>query len=129
MGGITAAFAAAAALFRRAFRTGRGLLNIAAKEQKQIESLCRLIGREDLVGNRRPADREDCKLNRHEFKMEVEEALARPSATDCLIKRFPPAPGVAREVAVVHVGLSPRRWRPGAQARHRPGSAPLPTAS
>ena len=97
MGGITAAFAIAAALFRRersgegefidvsmleatlvamgwavsnwliagvrpqpmgnenmtaspsgTFRTGDGLLNIAANKQEQFETLCRLIGREDL---------------------------------------------------------------------------------
>ena len=110
MGGITAAFAIAAALFRRArtgegeridvsmleatlvamgwavsnwliagvrptpmgnenmtaapsgaFRTGRGLLNIAANKQEQFESLCRLVGREDLIGDPRFADREDRK--------------------------------------------------------------------
>ena len=35
-----------------AFRTGRGLLNIAANQQAQFESLCRLVGREDLIGDR-----------------------------------------------------------------------------
>src|SRR6185503_6888184 len=98
MGGITAAYAIAAALFRRertgegefidvsmleasivamgwvvsnwliagecpqalgnenmtaspsgAFRTGQGLLNIAANQQQQFEALCRLIGRSALV--------------------------------------------------------------------------------
>jgi len=184
MGGITAAFAIAAALFRRArtgegeridvsmleatlvamgwavsnwliagvqptpmgnenmsaapsgaFRTGRGLLNIAANKQDQFETLCRLVGREDLIGDRRFADREDRKLNRYELKTEIEEALARRPATDWaaelnahgvpagevlsvpevldhpqviergLIKRFPSAPGVDREVAVVRAGF------------------------
>ena len=184
MGGITAALAVAAALFRRertgegelidvsmleatlvamgwavsnwliagvqptpmgnenmsaapsgAFRTGRGLLNIAANKQDQFETLCRLVGREDLIGDRRFADREDRKLNRYELKTEIEEALARRPATDWaaelnahgvpagevlsvpevldhpqviergLIKRFPNAPGVDREVAVVRAGF------------------------
>jgi CoA:oxalate CoA-transferase len=184
MGGITAAFAIAAALFRRArtgegeridvsmleatlvamgwavsnwliagvrptpmgnenvtaapsgtFRTARGLLNIAANRQEQFESLCRLVGREDLIGDSRFADREDRKLNRHELKTELEAVLAGRPATEWaselnahgvpagevlsvpevlehpqvvergLIKRFPNAPGVEREVAVVRAGF------------------------
>jgi CoA:oxalate CoA-transferase len=184
MGGITAAFAIAAALFRRTrtgegeridvsmleatlvamgwavsnwliagvrptpmgnenmtaapsgtFRTGRGLLNIAANKQDQFETLCRLVAREDLISDRRFADREDRKLHRYELKIEIEAALAGRSATDWarelndhgvpagevlsvpdvlehpqviergLIKRFPCAPGVEREVAVVRAGF------------------------
>jgi len=184
MGGMTAAFAVAAALFRRArtgegeridvsmleatlvamgwavsnwliagvrpapmgnenmsaapsgaFRTGRGLLNIAANRQEQFETLCRLMGREDLIGDRRFATREDRKNNRYELKAELEHALARKSAAEWapelntsgipagevlsvpevlehpqviargLIKRFPSAPGVDREVAVVRAGF------------------------
>jgi crotonobetainyl-CoA:carnitine CoA-transferase CaiB-like acyl-CoA transferase len=184
MGGITAAFAIAAALYRReqtgegeridvsmleatlvamgwavsnwliagvrptpmgnenmtaapsgAFRTGRGLLNIAANKQEQFETLCRLVGREDLIGDPRFADREDRKLNRYELRTELEAALARRSAADWardlntygvpagevlsvpevlehpqviergLVKRFPHAPGVDREVAVVRAGF------------------------
>jgi crotonobetainyl-CoA:carnitine CoA-transferase CaiB-like acyl-CoA transferase len=118
-----------------AFRTGRGLLNIAANKQDQFETLCRLLGREDLIGDRRFADREDRKLNRYELKAEIEEALARRPATEWaaelnahgvpagevlsvpevlehpqvierdLIKRFPSAPGIEREVAVVRAGF------------------------
>jgi crotonobetainyl-CoA:carnitine CoA-transferase CaiB-like acyl-CoA transferase len=184
MGGITAAFAVAAALFRRertgagefidvsmleatlvamgwavsnwliagvrptpignenvsaapsgAFRTGRGLLNIAANQQAQFESLCRLLGREDLIADPRFAGREDRKLNRYELKTEIEQALARNSAAEWapalnaqgvpagevlsvpevlehpqvaergLIKRFASAPGLEREVAVVRAGF------------------------
>ena len=110
MGGITAAFAIAAALFRRertgegefidvsmlestlvamgwvvsnwliagvrpqplgnenmtaspsgTFRTGKGLLNIAANQQQQFETLCRLIGRAELATDPRFAGREDRK--------------------------------------------------------------------
>jgi crotonobetainyl-CoA:carnitine CoA-transferase CaiB-like acyl-CoA transferase len=184
MGGITAAFAVAAALFRRArtgegefidvsmleatlvamgwavsnwliagvrptpmgnenmsaapsgaFRTGRGLLNIAANKQEQFEILCRLVGREELIADPRFADRDDRKLNRYELKTELEEALAHKSAAEWapelnahgvpagevlsvpevlehpqigergLIKRFPNVPGVDREVSVVRAGF------------------------
>ena len=116
MGGITAAFAIAAALFRRersgegefidvsmlestlvamgwvvsnwliagvrpqplgnenmtaspsgTFRTGKGLLNIAANQQQQFETLCRLIGRPELATDPRFAGREDRK--RHRFEL------------------------------------------------------------
>jgi CoA:oxalate CoA-transferase len=195
MGGITAAFAIAAALFRRArtgegeridvsmleatlvamgwavsnwliagvrptpmgnenmtaapsgaFRTGRGLLNIAANKQDQFETLCRLVGREDLIGDARFADRENRKLNRYELKIEIENALARQSATEWarelnahgvpagevlsvpevlehpqvierrLIKRFANAPGVEREVAVVRAGFRLARGDPEPEA-------------
>jgi CoA:oxalate CoA-transferase len=184
MGGITAAFAIAAALFRRertgegecidvsmleatlvamgwavsnwliagvrptpmgnenmsaapsgAFRTGRGLLNIAANQQQQFETLCRLVGREELITDPRFAARDDRKLNRYELKTELEHALARKSAAEWapelnaagvpageilsvpeilehpqvrgrqLIKRFPDVPGIEREVAVVRAGF------------------------
>jgi crotonobetainyl-CoA:carnitine CoA-transferase CaiB-like acyl-CoA transferase len=130
MGGITAAFAIAAALFRRersgegefidvsmleasvvamgwvvsnwliagerpqrwgnenmtaspsgAFRTGDGLLNIAANQQQQFEALCRLLGRPELAADPRFAGREDRKRNRYELRDEIEKALAaRPAA-------------------------------------------------
>jgi crotonobetainyl-CoA:carnitine CoA-transferase CaiB-like acyl-CoA transferase len=35
------------------FRTGKGLLNIAANQQQQFETLCRLIGRPELVSDQR----------------------------------------------------------------------------
>jgi CoA:oxalate CoA-transferase len=131
MGGITAAFAIAAALFRRertgegecidvsmleatlvamgwavsnwliagvrptpmgnenmsaapsgAFRTGRGLLNIAANQQQQFEALCRLIERPGLSSDPRFAGREDRKRHRFELKDEIERALASRSAAD-----------------------------------------------
>ncbi len=131
MGGITAAFAIAAALFRRertgegelidvsmlesslvamgwavsnwliagvkpapmgnenmtaspsgTFRTGNGLLNIAANKQEQFETLARLIAREDLVTDPRFAAREDRKQRRFELNRELEKALAAKSAQD-----------------------------------------------
>jgi CoA:oxalate CoA-transferase len=131
MGGITAAFAIAAALFRRArtgegeyidvsmleasvvamgwavsnwliagvkpepmgnenttaspsgtFRTGEGLLNIAANKQQQFELLCRLIGREELASDPRFSAREDRKRRRFELNAEIEQALAAKSAPE-----------------------------------------------
>lgn len=131
MGGITAAFAVAAALFRRersgegefidvsmlestlvamgwavsnwliagvrpqpmgnenmtaspsgTFRTGNGLLNIAANEQTQFETLCRLIGRPELATDPRFANRDDRKARRFELKGEIEVNLAERSATE-----------------------------------------------
>jgi CoA:oxalate CoA-transferase len=129
MGGITAAFAIAAALYRRVrtgegefidvsmlestlvamgwavsnwliagvrpepmgnenmtaspsgtFRTGHGLLNIAANKQEQFEVLCGLIGRKDLIVDPRFAGREDRKRNRFALRDEIEPALAaRPA--------------------------------------------------
>ncbi|HET6518810.1 MAG TPA: CaiB/BaiF CoA-transferase family protein, partial [Geminicoccaceae bacterium] len=117
------------------FRAGRGLLNIAANKQEQFETLCRLVGREDLIADPRFADREDRKLHRYELKTELEQALAaRPAAEWApelnahgvpagevlsvpevlehpqviergLVRRFAGAPGVDREVAVVRAGF------------------------
>lgn len=130
MGGITAAYAIAAALFRRersgegelidvsmlestlvamawvvsnwliagvrpqplgnenmtaspsgAFRTRIGLLNIAANQQQQFETLCELIGRPELARDPRFAGREDRKKHRFELNAEIERALvSRPAA-------------------------------------------------
>jgi CoA:oxalate CoA-transferase len=184
MGGITAAFAIAAALFRRersgegelidvsmlestlvamgwavsnwliagvkaepmgnenmtaspsgAFHTGDGLLNIAANKQEQFETLCRLIGRDELVVDPRFAGREDRKRHRFELKREIEQALAARTATEWaallnqhgvpagevldvsavlehpqieerrLLRKFEQVPGVDRPVSVVRAGF------------------------
>ncbi len=63
------------------FRTGAGLLNIAANQQQQFEALCKLIGRPDLAIDERFAGREDRKRHRAELNVEIEKALAgRPAA-------------------------------------------------
>jgi crotonobetainyl-CoA:carnitine CoA-transferase CaiB-like acyl-CoA transferase len=184
MGGITAAFAIAAALFRRersgegelidvsmlestlvamgwavsnwliagvkaepmgnenmtaspsgAFHTGDGLLNIAANKQEQFETLCRLIGRDELAVDPRFAGREDRKRHRFELKREIEQALAARTATEWaallnqhgvpagevldvpavlehpqikerrLLHTFEQVPGVDRPVSVVRAGF------------------------
>ncbi|KRB19595.1 MULTISPECIES: CaiB/BaiF CoA transferase family protein [Mesorhizobium] len=63
-----------------AFRTGDGLLNIAANKQEQFVTLCRLIGRPELALDPRFAERETRKRNRAALKVEIEEALAGASA-------------------------------------------------
>src|SRR5690606_17399124 len=50
------------------FRTGEGLLNIAANKQDQFETLCALLGRLDLKDDPRFKDREDRKTNRYVLK-------------------------------------------------------------
>jgi crotonobetainyl-CoA:carnitine CoA-transferase CaiB-like acyl-CoA transferase len=131
MGGITAAYAISAALFRRersgegefidvsmlestlvamgwvvsnwliggvrpqplgndnmtaspsgAFRTGDGLLNIAANQQQQFETLCRLIGRPELTADPRFVGREDRKRHRVALSGELEKALAARTAAE-----------------------------------------------
>lgn len=131
MGGITAAYAISAALFRRertgegefidvsmlestlvamgwvvsnwliagvrpqplgnenmtaspsgAFRTGEGLLNIAANQQQQFETLCKLVGRPELTSDPRFAGREDRKRHRFELNREIEQALTARSASE-----------------------------------------------
>ena len=63
-----------------AFRTGGGLLNIAANKQEQFVTLCGLIGRPDLASDARFAERETRKLNRAALKLLIEDALAGASA-------------------------------------------------
>jgi crotonobetainyl-CoA:carnitine CoA-transferase CaiB-like acyl-CoA transferase len=63
------------------FRTGSGLLNIAANKQEQFENLTRVIGREDLASDERFARRESRKQNRAALTAELESALsAHPAA-------------------------------------------------
>jgi CoA:oxalate CoA-transferase len=64
------------------FRTGDGLLNIAANKQEQFETLMRLIERPDLVHDPRFAGREARKLNRQALTLEIEVALAAHPAAE-----------------------------------------------
>ena len=117
------------------FKTGTGLLNIAANKQEQFETLCELIGRKELASDPRYADREDRKTRRYELKADLESALARKSAKEWselfnkhgvpagevlsipeilghpqinergFIKHFQAAPDSDREIAVVRAGF------------------------
>jgi crotonobetainyl-CoA:carnitine CoA-transferase CaiB-like acyl-CoA transferase len=63
------------------FRTGDGLLNIAANEQAQFEALCRVVGAAELVADPRFAEREARKQHRRELTAALEAKLvARPAA-------------------------------------------------
>lgn len=63
------------------FRTGEGVLNIAANKQDQFVALCRLIDRPDLVSDERFAEREARKRHRLALKAEIEQALASAPAS------------------------------------------------
>jgi crotonobetainyl-CoA:carnitine CoA-transferase CaiB-like acyl-CoA transferase len=65
-----------------AFRTGNGLLNIAANEERQYQSLCELLGREDLRTDPRFSDRHSRKVNRAALNAEIEAALASRGAPE-----------------------------------------------
>ena len=64
-----------------AFRTGDGLLNIAANKQEQFVALMQLIGRAELIDDPRFSHREDRKRNRAALTAEVEAGLATGSAS------------------------------------------------
>src|SRR5215471_4617166 len=88
-----------------AFATGDGLLNIAANQQQQFETLARLIGRPELVKDPRFSGREVRKRNRFALKAEIETALAERSA--CEWSALFNAHGVpAGEVLDVPAGLA-----------------------
>ena len=117
------------------FRTGAGLLNIAANQQAQFEKLCELIGRNDLATDPRFIQREERKQRRYELKTEIETALAARPAKEWaalfnsngvpagevlsipeildhpqitgggLIETFPAASGIEREIKVVRAGF------------------------
>jgi crotonobetainyl-CoA:carnitine CoA-transferase CaiB-like acyl-CoA transferase len=118
-----------------AFVTADGLLNIAANEQSQFETLCDLVGRSDLKTDARFAERETRKRHRFELKAELETALAAHSANDWaaifnrhgvpagevldvpamlehpqvkdrrLVHTFDAVPGVDRDVSVLRSGF------------------------
>ncbi len=64
------------------FRTGEGLLNIAANKAEQFEALAKLVGRADWLTDPRFAKRTDRLQNRAALGQELEAALAHRSAAD-----------------------------------------------
>lgn len=117
------------------FRTGDGLLNIAANKQEQFEAVCRVVGRSDLVGDPRFTDREARLKHRFELKSLLEQALATDStaawwprlidagvpagpvysvpqalahpqiADRGMVARFADVPGVGRDIRIVRTGI------------------------
>ncbi len=65
-----------------AFRTGDGLINIAANKQDQFEAVCKVVGREDLAADPRFAERQARLHNRKALTAILEDALAAKSATE-----------------------------------------------
>jgi len=64
------------------FRTRDGLLNIAANEQSQFETLCRLLDAEHLCADPRFSTREPRKRHRSALRDELERALAADTAAN-----------------------------------------------
>lgn len=64
------------------FRTGDGLLNIAANTQRQFESVCATLGRADLVVDERFLTRDLRKRHRNLLTAELELALSAHSALE-----------------------------------------------
>ena len=117
------------------FRTGDGLLNIAANKQEQFEAVCRVVGRPELATDARFAQRQARLTNRRALTEALEAELAREPATvwwqwlneagvpagpvlnvpDTLahpqvrdrgmIGHFPDVPGVGRDIRLVRTGF------------------------
>ncbi|MEU9094202.1 CoA transferase [Streptomyces sp. NPDC048428] len=63
------------------FRTADGPLNIAANQQRQFETLCRLVGAPELLTDPRFIERESRKAHRAELNTALNHALSqRPAA-------------------------------------------------
>lgn len=117
------------------FRTGQGLLNIAANKQEQFEALCQVLGHPEWAKDGRFADRQARLLHREALRALIEqamshadakhwwgafnaagvpagpvytvpEALAHPQiAGRGMLARFESAPGVGRDIRVVRTGF------------------------
>ena len=128
------------------FRTGDGLINIAANKQEQFEALAHAVGREDLVRDARFAEREGRKRNRAALTAQLESALKKRTAAEWeamlnragvpagrvlsvaealeapqirhreLLQRFESAPGVNRPVVVARAGFKMSSGNPGVAA-------------
>lgn len=64
------------------FRTGAGMLNIAANKQEQFVTLCNLLGLQHLASDDRFAEREARKSHRAELTALLEEALLKGPAEE-----------------------------------------------
>lgn len=125
------------------FRTGDGLINIAANKQEQFETLARLLGVEELATDPRFAEREARKVNRDILRDEIEQRLASDGAAHWaarlnrhgvpagevlsvpdvlehpqirerdLVRTFEQVEGVDRPVRVVRAGFRLRSGDPG----------------
>ena len=125
-----------------AFKTAKGLLNIAANKQEQFQALAKAIGREDLIGDVRFAAREARKQNRAALTVELEDGLRKktaeqwetilnglgipagrvltvPDALDTpqvrhreLLQKFDDVPGLGRAVTLTRAGFKMSKGDP-----------------
>ncbi|CAM2156264.1 CaiB/BaiF CoA transferase family protein [Paraburkholderia tropica] len=89
------------------FATGDGLLNIAANETRQFESLCAVIGRPELSSDARFAARHLRKQHRTELKAEIEAALAADSAANWEARLLAQGVPVGRVLSVPQILAHP----------------------
>jgi crotonobetainyl-CoA:carnitine CoA-transferase CaiB-like acyl-CoA transferase len=117
------------------FRTGDGLLNIAANKQEQFEAVCEVLGHPAWASDPRFADRHARLQHRDELRKLMEDAMSSRPADDWwrrlndagvpagpvysipqalahpqiqargMIASFPNAPGVGRDIRVLRTGF------------------------
>lgn len=117
------------------FRTGDGLLNIAANKQEQFEALCRVLGHPEWAADPRFAQRHARLQHREALRAAIEEAMAGAGADHWwqalhaagvpagpvytvpqalahpqiagrgLVGTFERAPGVGRDIRIVRTGF------------------------
>ncbi len=117
------------------FRTGDGLINIAANKQEQFEAVCAVVGRPALAADPRFAERQGRLQHRAELKAALEDAMASGTTDDWwrrfnaagvpagpvytvaqaldhpqvagrgMVGTFADAPGVGRDIRVIRTGF------------------------
>ncbi len=117
------------------FKTGNGLINIAANKQEQFEAVCRIVGLPELITDKRFSERQARLNNRIALTailedamaaepasewcalfnkagvpagevMSVPDALAHPQiANRGMIAEFDDAPGVGRNIRITRTGF------------------------
>ena len=128
------------------FRTGNGLLNIAANKQEQFEAVCRVLGHPEWINDARFVDRHARLEHRAELTASMEaamasqpadawwrllndagvpagpvysvpQALAHPQIADRgMIGTFENAPGVGRDIRIVRTGFKLNGQAPSVDA-------------
>ena len=117
------------------FRTGDGLLNIAANKQEQFEAVCQVLGSPAWAQDPRFVDRHARLQHREELRALIEQAMAAKSADEWwrlfneagvpagpvytvpqalahpqiaergMVSTFKDAPGVGRDIRIVRTGF------------------------
>jgi len=117
------------------FKTGKGLLNIAANKQEQFEAVCQVLGHLEWTRDRRFVDRHARLQHRDELRVLMEQAMATKSAGEWwqlfndagvpagpvysvaqalshpqiesrgMLATFKNAPGVGRDIRLVRTGF------------------------